>query len=198
MKVDYSQGKIYKITNDYNDDIYVGSTCDRLVKRFSIHKKALNNDKMKHRKLYLLMNEIGFNRFRIELICDYPCDDKYQLRQKEGEYIRQMGTLNVNIAGRSEKEWRDENREILWEKKKEYRKNNDQYKAYVKEYTEKNKTKKAEYNKEYYTQNKIEYNEKRSQLIVTCECGCQVRKADIARHKKSQKHLELIKAQFQN
>ena len=32
---DFSQGKIYKITNDYNDDIYVGSTCDTLVKRFS-------------------------------------------------------------------------------------------------------------------------------------------------------------------
>ena len=35
MKVDYSQGKIYEITNDYNNDIYVGSTCDTLVKRFS-------------------------------------------------------------------------------------------------------------------------------------------------------------------
>jgi len=32
---DFSQGKIYKITNDYNDAIYVGSTCDTLVKRFS-------------------------------------------------------------------------------------------------------------------------------------------------------------------
>ncbi len=38
MKVDYSQAKIYKITNDYNDDVYVGSTCDTLVKRFSYHK----------------------------------------------------------------------------------------------------------------------------------------------------------------
>ena len=33
---DFSQGKIYKITNDYNDDIHVGSTCDALVKRFSL------------------------------------------------------------------------------------------------------------------------------------------------------------------
>ena len=33
---DFSQGKIYKITNDYNDAIYVGSTCDTLVKRFSL------------------------------------------------------------------------------------------------------------------------------------------------------------------
>ena len=44
------------------------------------------------------MNEIGETRFRIQLICDYPCEDKYQLKQKEGEYIRDLGTLNKQIA----------------------------------------------------------------------------------------------------
>ena len=32
MKVDYSQAKIYKITNDFNTDIWIGSTCDTIVK----------------------------------------------------------------------------------------------------------------------------------------------------------------------
>ena len=37
------------------------------------------------------MNEKGHTRFRIQLICDYPCEDKYTLRQKEGElYISKM------------------------------------------------------------------------------------------------------------
>ena len=45
MKVEYSQGKIYKITNDYNDDIYIGSTCDSLAKRFSTHKRDMHDDK---------------------------------------------------------------------------------------------------------------------------------------------------------
>ena len=36
---DFQKGKIYIITNDYNDEIYIGSTCDTLVKRFSAHKK---------------------------------------------------------------------------------------------------------------------------------------------------------------
>ena len=30
------------------------------------------------------MNEIGFERFRIELIENYPSQDKYQLIQREG------------------------------------------------------------------------------------------------------------------
>jgi hypothetical protein len=33
---DFSKGKIYKISNDYND---VGSTGDTLVNRFSTHKR---------------------------------------------------------------------------------------------------------------------------------------------------------------
>ena len=38
MKEDYSQAKIYKITNDVNNDIWIGSTCDTLIKKFSVHK----------------------------------------------------------------------------------------------------------------------------------------------------------------
>ena len=168
MKVDYSQGKIYKITNDYNDDIYIGSTCDTLVKRFSKHKKDINNEEKKHRKLYVLMNEIGFDRFRIQLICDYPCEDKYQLRQKEGEYIRQMGTLNLRIEGRTYTQYNHDNRD-----------------------------KNREYAKKNYDENKDEINEKRKEK-TTCECGCVVARSNLLRHKKLQKHLELIKAQFQN
>ena len=51
------------------------------------------------------MHNIGFERFRIELICDYPCVDKYQLIQKEGEYIRNIGTLNKTISGRTHREY---------------------------------------------------------------------------------------------
>ena len=52
MKVDYSQAKIYKITNDFNDDVYIGSTCDTLVKRFSHHKSSMNTERDKSRKIY--------------------------------------------------------------------------------------------------------------------------------------------------
>ena len=44
MSQDLGKGKIYKITNDYNDDVYVGSTCDTLIKRFSVHKYNSRND----------------------------------------------------------------------------------------------------------------------------------------------------------
>ena len=34
------------------------------------------------RPLYILINEIGFERFRIQLICDFPCEDKYQDKKR--------------------------------------------------------------------------------------------------------------------
>ncbi len=111
MKVDYSKGKIYKITNDYNYDIYVGFTCDTLVKRFSGHHRSSYSTKKKNRPLHKLINEIGFERFRIQLVCDYPCEDKYQLRQKEGKYIQNFGTLNCCIAGRDKKQYQEEYKE---------------------------------------------------------------------------------------
>ena len=42
MNRDYSKGKIYKITNDFNTDIYVVSTCDLLSNLFSVHKSKIN------------------------------------------------------------------------------------------------------------------------------------------------------------
>ena len=177
MKVDYSQAKIYKITNDYNDDIYVGSTCDTLVKRFSYHKLDANHQKKLHKPLYKLINEIGFERFRIELIENVPCNDLYELRQREGEYIREFGTLNIQMAGRTIKEYKQEFKEEI--------------KAKDKIYYEKNKEIINKKHLEYYYANRdIEL--LKNKELITCECGCEISRINIARHKKSKKHIDLI------
>ena len=175
---DYSKGKIYKITNDFNDEIYIGSTCDSLVKRYSKHKSDSQKEKSVNISLYKLINEIGFNRFRIELICDYPCEDKYQLLQKESEYIREIGTLNMIIPNRT-----------VQENKKEY---------YMKNKTDINIKHRAHYaqNSEYFKNQKKEYRakmtEEQKQAIkdrkrekISCECGCMITRSDIAKIKDS-------------
>ena len=181
MKLDLTQAKIYKITNDYNDDIYIGSTCNSLVRRYNQHRLFSTYEKYQNIPLYKLINNIGFDRFRIQLIENYPCEDKYMLKQKEGEYIRELSTLNKRIAGRTlheiqqtieykqyQKEYRDvpEHKHIMKEyyqseKYKEYDKNRRQtpeYKEYRKEYEkEYRKTpKRQEYQKQYYIKKKEE------------------------------------------
>ncbi len=78
--------KVYKIVNDINDDIYVGSTRNELRKRFFQHKSRskkypdMNN-------LYKFINEVGISHFRIIEIERFEFIDKeYQLK-KEQEYI---------------------------------------------------------------------------------------------------------------
>ena len=116
----FSEDSIEKLIKPEMRDIYVGSTCDTLIKRFSYHNQDKKNNKKLHLPLYQLMNDIGFDRFRIELIENFPSQDKYELRQKEGHYIRQLGTLNKRIEGRTIKEYKIEHKEELREKDKQY------------------------------------------------------------------------------
>ena len=54
-----------------------------------------------------------------------------------------------------------------------------------KEYTKK-------YIKKYYEENKEEIR-KKQETIMTCECGREIRKGDIARHRKTKIHIKLMK-----
>ena len=174
----FENGKIYKITNDFNDNICIGSTCDTLDKRMIRHK--MDYQKHPNRLLYKLMNEIGFSRFKIELLENFPCSDKYELLQKEAEYIRQyekQKLLNMEIPNRSYKEWYHDN--------KEHKLN------YRKEYYDKNKEVITEKNKAYREDNKEEIKIRRSEKY-TCECGSVILKDTLARHKRCQKHIDFV------
>ena len=121
---DYKDGKIYRIRNNINDDIYVGSTTQPLSKRMAKHRQNAKSENKMHYIFYSKVNEIGIENFYIELIEDYPCESLEQLRKREGHYIRKMGTLNHHIAGRTSKEWLEQNRENKKQYDKEYREQN--------------------------------------------------------------------------
>ena len=100
--------------------MYIGSTCNSLVRRFIQHKSDSKNEKYQNRPINKLINRIGFERFRIKLICDFPCEDKYQLRQKEGEYTTNIGNLNLLQAGRTINEYCEDNKDTIVETKRNY------------------------------------------------------------------------------
>jgi len=164
--MDYKNGRIYKILNYIDDDIYVGSTCQPLSKRMAKHRSSINSTTKGHRALYAKMRELGVEQFYIELIEECPCDNKEQLHKREGEFIREFGTLNHLISGRSIKEWLQDNHEHCKERNKQYKEDNKEHiQTYLKEYyatnseqikqrMRDNKEKIKEYNKEYYVINK--------------------------------------------
>lgn len=114
----YKNGKIYAIRSYQTDEIYIGSTIQALKERLRCHKKDLKR-KTCSSKL-ILQYEDAY----IELIEECPCDNKEQLLRKEGEHIRATNCVNKKIAGRTDKEYQQENKEKRREYVKKYREEN--------------------------------------------------------------------------
>ena len=127
MSNKYENAKVYCILNLIDDDVYVGSTCQTLSQRMTKHRHNTKSrpDAM---KITQKMRDQGIENFYIKLLEEYPCENKEQLMKKEGEWIRNISTLNDKVMGRTHaewmKKWREENKEQYLETKREYRKNN--------------------------------------------------------------------------
>ena len=60
--------KIYKITNDINNKVYIGKTNLSIEKRFKEHCDDSKKDRCENRPLYRAMNKYGIEHFCIEEI----------------------------------------------------------------------------------------------------------------------------------
>jgi len=102
--------------------------------------------------------------------------------------------VNILIAGRTPKQYRDDNAEIIKSKAREYYKNNKEKEWGKKICYEKHK----ERHKQYYENNKIEISAKkkerynRNKKKVACECGRIVLKQVLPKHKKTKVHKTLM------
>ena len=228
-KRNYQNGKIYCIRNYVDDEIYIGSSCQPLSKRMVWHRDARKKEAKKNFKIYQKMNLIGVENFYIELIENYPCENVEQLTRREGELIRELRpTLNKRIEGRTDKEWREDNKEKLKENKKQYATNNKERilqkaKEYRKENREEineksrtrysenkdsiNEKRKVKYqeNKETILEKSRQYNEKNKEKIkekrsvkVYCDCGGRYTLFCKSRHLKSTKHQNYLNNNIEN
>lgn len=108
----YEHGKIYKLENDVDDSIYVGSTHHPLVKRWSLHRSHAKGGRRTSR-VYKHLNEIGLENVRIELIEEYPCSNKKELEDRERYWIENLKpSLNKNIPSRTMEELREIKRNL--------------------------------------------------------------------------------------
>ena len=114
---DYSTGKIYKIWSFNSDEIYIGSTIQALSERLRGHKRDFNYYKNSGKGDYCTSYIILENEhYDIELVEYCSCKTKLELCRREGELQREIDCVNKNIAGRSVKERRDDNKEIISKK----------------------------------------------------------------------------------
>ena len=81
----YANGKIYKLVNNFDKEIYIGSTCLPLHKRYYKHKS--DGVKLPERKVYKHLAGIGWDEVKIILIESFPCENKMELEKRECYYI---------------------------------------------------------------------------------------------------------------
>jgi len=189
MVVDYQNGKIYKLWSPSNEGlIYIGSTTQNLSMRKGGHSKDFKKWQNRKRNFVTSFTVLECEDNRIDLLEAYPCSNKMELLKREGYWIKKINCLNKNIAGRTPKDYREDNKEEISKKQKSYReKNKEKILEKQKSYREANK----EGIKKYYEKNKEEISTKRKEKI-TCDCGSIVTKCHLERHKKTEKHLSFF------
>ena len=201
---DYSNAVIYIITT--GDGLYVGSTRD-FEGRKRKHKSVIYNEHCPQYNFKLYQNiRANDNDWNMELYKPFPCENEDELRQEE-ERVRIE--LNANLNGQrayTSKEKRKEERKEYC--KEYYEKNKDELKAKQKLYNENNRDEISVKTKAYREKNRGEisarmklYREKnravinaRNCKIITCECGSDITRNNIAIHRKTKKHLNSMKS----
>ncbi len=193
--MNYENGKIYKLCNYENDDIYIGSTIQTLCKRFSKHKS--NASRYPERNVYKGLAEVGWCNVDIILLEAFPCENKMQLEQRERHWIDLLQPkLNKIIPNRTPKEYYDEHRGEILKWNKDHRLENiDVYKHKDKLYYESNKRVCKQRMKKYFQENKDRI-KLRSTAKHNCECGGKYTAGSRAIHFRTNKHQLHEKAQF--
>jgi hypothetical protein len=157
------KGYIYAIHSHQTTEIYIGSTTQILCNRMAGHRRHYKSY-LDGKFAYVTSFEIvKFPDAYIELIEEVEFENKQALYAREGFHIREMKCVNKCIMGRTDKEYREDNKEEI-----------------------------AEYQKEYRDENKAEIKEKQN-VKCNCECGGKYQHSTKSRHLKTKKHQEFLK-----
>jgi len=110
----YNNGKIYRIVDNTNGDVYIGSTTkkylsDRLSEHRCDYKRFLKGKKNNCRSGDIIKN----GDFNIILIENYPCNSKKELTARERYFIENNKCINKVIPGRTNKEYVNDNKDRL-------------------------------------------------------------------------------------
>ena len=112
----YHNGKIYKITDVAYTECYIGSTIQPLCNRMADHRsdyKSYKNCRKVYCYSFMLFDKYGLENCKIELVELFPCQSKAELERREGYLMKHETCVNKFIAGRTQREYLEDNRERI-------------------------------------------------------------------------------------
>lgn len=157
-------GRVYKITNEDESLIYIGSTQCKLNVRLSLHKfhyKLWKANRFAYLSVFEIFDKCGVDNIKIQLLDEINYDDKKDLYRIEANYIKNLKSINKNIPLQTRKEYYEIHKNEISQKVKQYYLNNidlmtQKAKQYYSANIEKkrlyylaNRDKKLEYQKNY-------------------------------------------------
>ncbi len=202
------KGRIYTIRSHQTDKYYIGSTTQILCKRLQDHRV-----KYKRNAPYMTSYEIiKYNDNYIELLENYECNDRNELRKREG--VLQREHKNNIVNRRMEHRTRKEYLIDITEKRLAYYRDNKQKFAqyyldnkkriqkkgkenHLKNKEKRNEKRRADYlkNKEKIKQYQIDNSEKiKEKRNVKCNCICSGKytHTNKLKHEKTKTHLKYV------
>ena len=102
----YLDGKIYSLSSYSRPDlVYIGSTCKTLNRRLREHKYKFNSfNKGTYKKNLSSFEIIKLGDYHIDLIENFPCENRIQLHARETYFIRTMVCVNKKVSYLTEEE----------------------------------------------------------------------------------------------
>jgi len=191
----YARGKIYKIVRDGTDQIYVGHTTEpRLSRRMNGHRSDFCSWKAGKRKYCSSFAMLDGGPCRIVLIEDFPCQNIDQLKAREQHYIDLFKPICVNIQRAIDLRTDDERRADKSQSDARYRAaNRDAIRVKDAEYRAANRDAIRVKDAQFRAANRDAIRVKDAE-VVACECGANVSRGCLSRHKKRQKHIQQMAA----
>jgi len=165
----YENGKIYKLIDNTNGNIYIGTTClPSLAKRLAQHRSYYNGyiKGYEQHRYVTSFKILENNDYSIVLIEEYPCQTKDQLLARERHHIETNQCVNKKIPTRTQKEYYQHNKEKIAEHNKKYK----------------------EQNKERYKEQSLKYRS----IKFECECGGKYKQHHKAVHCRTLKHQKFL------
>ena len=154
--VNYEKGKIYKIVCNKTGNIYIGSTCEKLSNRLAHHRRTYKYYLNSHQMYSTSFEILKYDDYSIILIEEINCKTKEQLLARERFYIDSIECVNKIKPTRTNKEWREDNKDKIKQRKQEKA---EIIKEQMKQYRQTHKEKIRQYNKQYKNLNKDKINE---------------------------------------
>ena len=180
------KARVYKIINDIDNAIYIGSTKQNLSARMAHHRASFYKNES---SLHNYVKKLGdWKYFHIILIKEFDCQSHQHMIQKEQEYIdKYMKDLDYIVLNKRKAYQTKEQRKKQQLENSQTEKRKLHKKIYDKKYSQTEKYK--QYHKQYnQTEKYKQYHKQYSQKIYYCSCSANINFTSKYNHKKSKRH----------